>query len=279
MVIADKDTRQTKAEGYTMPTVVRARDFYLYDRSGKRYLDFFQNNGRAILGHRPQLLQRAIKSTVSRGLISEYPSVFEGRLEKLLATLFPGYPVIRLYSEKQTALQVAGVERSDAIFDPSSSSGQASRTVSFWRPFLGFGGADSVMLFPILPFPGSFVPQVVCLKEEACTASLPPSDRVSPLLLDLLIKSTSSLIHELASDETVAKRMDNPLSGLFETKGPYGLTGLSQSRYEAFAREALALGVMLPPSAEIPFIVPGVYTKGDMQAFLELANQYAIPKN
>lgn len=279
MVMAGKDTRQTSAEGYTMPTVVRAREFYLYDRHGKRYLDFFQNNGRAILGHRPAFIQKAIKSTVSRGLISEYPSVFDGRLEKLLATLFPGHPVIRIYSEKQTALQVARRVRSDAIFDPSCTSGQASRTVSYWRPFLGFGGADSVMLLPILPFPGSFVPQVVCLKEEACTAGLPPSDHVSPLLLDLLIKSTSSLIREMESDETVAKRMDNPLSGLFETKGPYGLTGLSESRYEEFAREALALGVMLPPSAEIPFIVPGVYTKGDIQSFVELAGRYAIPRD
>ncbi len=268
-------TRQERPEGYTMPTVVRARLFYLYDRYGERYLDFFQNYGRAVLGHRPEQMQRAIKSTVSRGLISEYPSVFSGRLEKLLAKLFPSFPVIRIYSDRQKAMQVASLVSTDAVFDPASSPVHASRTVSYWRPFLGFGGADSVMLLPILPFPGSFVPQVVCLKEDHCTADLPPSDCVSPLLLDLLIKTTASLIRVLESEEMVRERMNNPLSGVFETRGPYGLTGLSPQRYEAFALEALACKVVLPPTADIPFIVPSVYAKGDVLPFLELSRRYA----
>jgi len=276
MTDGGKETRQERPEGYTMPTVVRARSFYLYDRRGVRYTDFFQNYGRAILGHRPEQIQRSIKATVSRGLISEYPSLFSGRLEKLLAMLFPDFPVIRVYSDQQKVLQVVQRISNDAIFDPAISPEHASRTVSYWRPFLGFGGADSVMLLPILPFPGSFVPQVVCLKEEACTGDVPPSDAVSPLLLDLLIKTTANLIRSLESDETVKRRMDNPLAGVFETRGPYGLTGLSPTRYEAFALEALALKVVLPPTSDVPFIIPGEYAKGDVRPFLELAGQYAI---
>jgi hypothetical protein len=270
-----KETRQERPEGYTMPTVVRARSFYLYDRRGVRYTDFFQNYGRAILGHRPEQVQRSIKATVSRGLISEYPSLFSGRLEKLLAMLFPDFVVFRVYSDQQKVLQVVRQVSNDALFDPAVSPEHASRTVSYWRPFLGFGGADSVMLLPILPFPGSFVPQVVCLKEEACTACLPPSDCVSPLLLDLLVKTTASLIRTLKVEDAVAKRMDNPLQGVFETRGPYGLTGLCAQRYEEFALEALALKVVLPPSADVPFIVPGEYSPGDVQAFLQLSRQYA----
>ncbi|NCC13844.1 MAG: glutamate-1-semialdehyde aminotransferase [Spirochaetia bacterium] len=268
-----KETRHERPEGYTMPTVVRARSFYLYDGFGARYTDFFQNYGRAILGHRPDLIQRSIKSTVSRGLVSEYPSVFSGRLEKLLATLFPDFPVIRMYSDPQKVLQAIRSVSGDVPFDPATSPEHASRTVSYWRPYLGFGGADSVMLLPILPFPGSFVPQVVCLKEEACTGDVPPSDAVSPLLLDLLVKTTANLIRSLESDETVKKRMDNPLAGVFETRGPYGLTGLSPARYEAFALEALSLKVVLPPTADVPFIIPGEYAKGDVRPFLELAGR------
>ncbi|MGE4585614.1 MAG: glutamate-1-semialdehyde aminotransferase [Sphaerochaeta sp.] len=258
-----------------MPTVVRARSFYVYDRYGVRYLDFFQNYGRAVLGHRPDQIQKAMKNTISRGLVSEYPSIFAGRLETLLATLFPDYPVIRVYADHQKALQVAKQVSDDALFDPASSAEQASRTVSYWRPFLGSGGADSVMLFPILPFPGSFVPQVVCLKEEACTAELPPSDCVSPLLLDLLIKTTASLVRTLKMEEVVTMRMNNPLQGVFETRGPYGLTGLSDQRYGEFALEALACKVIMPPSAQVPFIVPGEYTSGTIRPLLELARRYA----
>lgn len=42
MTDGGKETRQERPEGYTMPTVVRARSFYLYDRRGVRYTDFFR---------------------------------------------------------------------------------------------------------------------------------------------------------------------------------------------------------------------------------------------
>ncbi len=272
---SDTTTRQDWAEGYTMPTVVRARAYYLYDRFGVRYTDFFQNYGRAILGHRPDKIQQAIKSTVSRGLISEYPSVFTGRLEKLLAKLFPNFPVIRFYSDPRKVMMATSAVSDDAIFDPAVSAEHASRTVSYWRPFLGFGGAETVMLLPILPFPGSFVPQVVCLKEDVCTAKVPSSDMISPLSLDLLVKTVVNVIEVLKSEEMVGARMNNPLNGLFETRGPYGLTGLPEKRYEAFATEALSLKIVFPPTADIPFIIPGVYTKGDVDGLVELASRYA----
>ena len=37
-----KDTRHVTREHYTMPIVVRAQSFYLYDRYGLRYIDFFK---------------------------------------------------------------------------------------------------------------------------------------------------------------------------------------------------------------------------------------------
>jgi hypothetical protein len=69
--------------------------------------------------------------------------------------------------------------------------------------------------------------------------------------------------------------MDNPLSGVFRTRGPYGLTGLSEERYAAFAREALTKQMVFPPTADIPFIIPGSYTKGEMGPLMELASRYA----
>jgi hypothetical protein len=222
-------------------------------------------------------MQRAIKSTVSRGLVSEYPSVFEGRLEKLLAQLFPDCPVVRIYSDRRTVEGLVRLVSSDAqaIYDPACSDPENRAEVSYWRPYLGDGGANSVMLLPILPFPGSFIPQVVCCKDKTLGSELPPSDCVSPLLLDLLVKATASLICELKEEETVAKRMDNPLEGVFETRGPYGMTHLDPIRYREFYREALRLRVVLPPSESVPFIVPGAYSRGDVDEFLKLSVRYA----
>jgi hypothetical protein len=270
-----RETRQTPSEDYTMPVVVRARSFYLYGRNSVRYVDFFQNYGRAILGHRVEDVQRSIKSTIGRGLIAEYPSIYPGRLEKLLNTLFPGFPTVRIYCDPRKLEEVKQLVGGTCVYDPAVSTDGESQLVSYWRPFLGFEGAESVLLLPLLPFPGSFVPQVVCLRAEVDDRRLPASDPTSPLLLDLLVKTTAALIRALADEEVVARRMNNPLRGIIATRGPYGLTGLSPERYMKFADEALQTGVVLPPTADVPIITPGSYTEGDIKAFVHLATQWS----
>lgn len=270
-------TRQTGVETYTMPVVVRARGYYLYDRSGKRYIDFFQNHGRAILGHRPEGVQRALKSTISRGLVAEYPSIYQGRLEKRLAQLLPDFPYVRIYPQHgNVAKFLTQTFGTDMVYDPACGDSPDGCKVSYWRPFLGDGGADTVMLFPILPFPGSFIPEIVCVSDENLANELPPVQPSSPLLLDLLVKSVSALLRVYQSEEAVvARATDNPLKGLFgEPRGPYLLTGLSEERYRDLYHDALAAGVVLPPDSRIPMIFPAEYNEGDIAEFRKVAATY-----
>lgn len=273
----DHMTRQTEAETYTMPVVVRARGYYLYDRGGKRYIDFFQNHGRAILGHRPEGVQRALKSTISRGLVAEYPSIYQGRLEKILAQLLPDFPYVRIYPQPGSLGEfLRRTFGTDTVFDPAVGTSPDGCKASYWRPFLGDGGADTVLLFPILPFPGSFIPEIVCVSDESLARKLPPAQPSSPLLLDLLIKSVSALLRLYQSEEAVvARATDNPLKGLFgEPRGPYLLTGLSEEPYRELYHEALAAGVVLPPGPEIPMIFPVDYHDGDIAEFRRIAARY-----
>ncbi|MFA6688951.1 MAG: glutamate-1-semialdehyde aminotransferase [Sphaerochaetaceae bacterium] len=260
-----------------MPVVVRAREYYLYDRFGKRYVDFFQNHGRAILGHRPEGVQRALKSTISRGLVAEYPSVYQGRLEKILAQLLPDFPYVRIYPRQGSVAEF--LKRrfgTDEVADPATGVMPQGCGASYWRPFLGDGGADTVLLFPILPFPGSFIPEIVCAGDEALANELPPSSPASPLLLDLLVKSVSALLRMYESEEAVASRaMGNPLEGLFgRPRGPYLLTGLPEDRYRKLFHEALEAGVVLPPGPGIPMIFPARYNDGDVAEFRRIAARY-----
>jgi glutamate-1-semialdehyde aminotransferase len=51
-----------------IPPIRRARGFRLYDGAGRRYLDLWQADGNAILGHRGAGMVTAVKAALDRGL-------------------------------------------------------------------------------------------------------------------------------------------------------------------------------------------------------------------
>ncbi|AEC02406.1 hypothetical protein [Parasphaerochaeta coccoides] len=268
-------TGQKKSDGYIMPVVVRAREYYLYDRHGVRYLDFYQNNGRAILGHRPMGMQRALKSTISRGLVAEYPSVFQERLEKLIAHVIPSHPFVRVYPDERTledALRRMTGETALSPADPAFGSIGKGTLLAYWRPYLGSCGEESAILLPILPFPGSFTPKVVCVKDEKLAALAPPSGLCSPLLLDLLVKAVA-VLRKAQEKEPLA--WEDPFDGAFgKPRGPYVDTGLDEAAYARFRSEVLDVRVVLPPVPSEPVIIPSALNHGDVVALASIALKY-----
>lgn len=250
-----------------MPIIVRAREYHLYDRKGKRYLDLFQNGGRAILGHRMPGMIRTMKSTASRGLVAEYPSVYERRLERLIRRLLGADCDVRLYPSRLHTREALG--KNVIISDPAIDEPNDLGTVMLWRPFLGEDKRTSHILIPVLPFPAGFACDVVCIRNPSIAQSLPPSALVSPMILDALIQAIGALL------TFRVPIWDNPLKdfGLC-TRGPYCASGLEEDAYEAFFGEALDAGVLIPPDPSFPIIIPPVYTKTEMQIFLAVAQTY-----
>jgi hypothetical protein len=83
-----------------MPRIRRARGYRLYGLDGRRYLDLYQDGGRAILGHRGGRAVTAMKNALSEGLHSCLPSVHEARLLKALGRAFPAYRSFRLFASE-----------------------------------------------------------------------------------------------------------------------------------------------------------------------------------
>lgn len=210
-----------------------------------------------------------MKSTASRGLFADYPSVYQGRLEKILAALLPGYQVVRIYRASGTAERALNTR----AVDPAFQSCLAQCSLAYWRPFIG-DPLQSKMLLPILPFPGSFIPEIVCAKSEDCARELPPSEAVSPLLLDLLVKTVSALVQALKDEEVQQSRIHHPFQSFGKVNGPYLLTGLDDACYREFWKEALAIGILLPPDSSVPIIVPGDFTDGDVKGFITLLERF-----
>ncbi len=123
-----------------MPRIRRARGFRLYDEAGRRYLDLWQADGGAILGHRGAGAVTAVKAALDRGLAAPLPTAWERRLLAALAARFPAYRSFRLFATRERALRAAGlalgapVDEAD-VADPALGSKGDGR-VGLWRPYL-----------------------------------------------------------------------------------------------------------------------------------------------
>ena len=255
-----KETRNMER----IPVFRRARGYLLYDSSGNRYLDLYQDGGRAILGHRIPGMTGIIKSTASKGLTASYPSVYGRRLSAQLKLLFPEAGEIRFYRNIERALALLSDYTGENVRleDFKDFPGTGCR-FSIWRPFLEM--PDSGFFIPLLPFPGAFGPAVVVSTGRA--GGLAASDVISPLTASMMIKSCAALKN--AQDQADDKAWEPFDSALWSRKGPYLRFGAAEDSHVRLFRAALENGVLLPPDPAVPGIIPLEYEPGQIRKFLD----------
>ncbi|NBB91213.1 MAG: hypothetical protein GVY23_08415 [Spirochaetes bacterium] len=272
-----------------LPEIRRARDYHLYDTYGRRYLDFYQNGGRAILSHRPKGLAKRLKGAVDQGLWGAYPSVYSRRLEKVLRGLFPAHPEVRLYASAERAVAAAG----GTVVDPALGAGSreeaeaSGRAVdgpraAWWRPSLP--AADAELLLPVLPFPASFAPQPVCAVRPGV---LPDSDAVSPVPLSGLVQA-AHLIASAADALAAAANLDaaGPVPDaavypitlvderdltLWHRRGPYLQLRCTGERFPGVFAAFLDVGIIINPVFPGPSILPQWCSRGEFEKFVKVS--------
>lgn len=216
-----------------LPPIVRARDFYLYDIHGRRYLDLWLDGGRALLGRRPDGLSTRLKNEIDRGGCAALPSVETRRFEKAILASFPGHAAVRLYADTGRACAalaaagfgepadpaiicdpagraVSGAAAASAVSALSAAGAGDAAACAFWRPFLpapgtdlpassgpgglpGFAPEGAAAILPVLPFPLGPSPQAVLFRTAEAAASVAPSDVVAPFWLSGLTRTLALL--------------------------------------------------------------------------------------
>lgn len=220
-----------------IPHIKRARDFYLYDEKGNRYLDLYLDNGRAINGHRPAGLSLALKNTLSRGLYAPYPSKYTGRLIKLLQREFPRLKYLGIYRSIESFREKAPLLSDFA--DPAEEA--CSSTSIFWRPYLDIG--DNYSLLKIsFPFPGCDVIAVLSDDESV----LPRSDFIPPYILSGVIRSWFDW--KANSEKDQHENWDIlDRTGHWKRTGPYLKPLCSREEYEHLFKFYLEKGILISP--------------------------------
>lgn len=268
-----------------LPPIKRMRDYYLYEPGGKRrYTDFFQNGGRALLGHRPKNLSSRFKNTLSTGVYAEYPSLYRKKLLNILRCFFPDWAYFSVHPCKERALEVFSLpEPADPLFSADTGS------FSLWRPFLSDESPEEnslpAILLPVIPVPGFCEAVVLAFRERPAGSDQEESriggDLLSPLAYVLLTQALTALRKRREAEK---KSPPRPLfsEGLWEQTGPYlrmtkeRIPQLQCSEsYAEFFKAGLEKGILLPPSRRFPVILPENISDYDTKNFRKLTASFS----
>lgn len=297
--------------GYTgLSQIRRARGYRLYDSGGRRYLDMYQDQGTAILGHRPEGMQRVFKSASAKGLWASLPSNHGKALEKAagqlllddLPELGESSMAVRLFPSLEWLKEAFGIrEVADPLFmSPPSLTVllKEGGAALLWRPFIrelwpdlcAFLGTEGVFSFPVLislPVPGGFIPRVIVMidlsPEQVRLSSVPEGKPVSPAMAAIAAHAALELkrlmkavaLCESGPTETVESVR---AWSLFDRKpwrrvGPYLIWEEDPMEYDHFRKKSLEKGIVLPADPGIPAIIPFEYTDGEIKPFLLLMEE------
>ena len=256
----------------------RAREWHLYDDQGKRYTDFCQDRGRALLGHRPQNLSTVVKNEISRGVWAVVDSPWPHRIHRQLERLFSGVTILKTFFLPEEAAGPGGELEDD--LEPEA-------VVRWWRPLqpegLRFSGTIDIIA-PLIPWSLPGIPQPLCACSamglevlEALQDGTSRYNAVSPVH-GAGIGRVLSLLQE---DEAISQRLQ-VAEDLFIPSGytrsgvylvPSGMedvltrppreTPVIPPEWNRFRRQALNCGVILPPSPSDPIIVPGELSRSE----------------
>lgn len=231
-----------------IPEINRGRGYRLYG-GGRRFLDFYQEGGKAIIGCRQKGLGSTLKNEVDKGFFSPLPSKYYRRLCRALRTLFGQNFHIYLFGSMKTAS--AELERNQIEFH-------------IWKPFERDSWDIFPVFIPLLPFPGDFSPAPVLSAFE-----LPlKGEAVSPVLLAGAVRVVWNLREFLeTADYSVWK---NPLfleaaASIWKVEIPYLYPRVSEEAYSLIFRSFLDEGMILSPFFDIPSLLPAEISDGEFK--------------
>lgn len=261
------------------PVIRRARGYRLYDTRGNRFLDMYLDNGRALLGHSPERMFKALKNGLEKSTTAEYPSIYSSRIVKAAAELLPGHPEVRIYRSEERLLEVLGRGRDDIAEPVKEVAGEGRAglprngadggvSISFWRPLLADESLYPDVVVPILPFPGRFAPRIVCGREGGL-AGLPESDTCSPVLCAALARSMYDLL-EFIEVNRGRDFAEFDLPGMVR-RGFYLYPECSGAEYNRLVEYLRREGILLNPEYHGISIVPADYSRGEIKVFSRIA--------
>ena len=269
----------------------RARGWHVYDEAGTRYLDMWQADGAALLGHRPRGLGNLISAELDRGMLAALPTPWGRRSERALERLasLAGYGELRplngrgdahQYLPRWLPLAAAGDEllagpdsagaRAAATADPAPRDPPAVEAAAAAGDEL-LAGPDSAARgqFPvgvILPVPG--------LAWGPASVVRAAFTRMTLQLIDLIGSDAARRRQDAAAE--LALPPGYRRSGVWMLPRPVSgpAAAAPDEIWTGHRLHAASRGMLIPPDRQTPIAVPDAPSSHERQVWKELVDEW-----
>ncbi len=236
-----------------IPEINRARGYFLYTSSGKRYLDMALERGRLVMGHRQKGYGQVMKNVIDKGILPAFPSPYAHRLKQAVKALFGSDCCVYLFRSEEHA-KAALKER-----------GGAFKVTNALDPI------NDPIIF-VLPVPVAFAPGVVVSKSELNLAE----DPISPVILAGAVRAFYNLRAFLAEvDYSCWEKagIAEACKGKWRVELPYLYPLCGKDKYPAVWDAFFEAGIILSCDYDIPSILPPELSDGSMKKVIKLLTE------
>ncbi len=260
----------------SFPLIKRIRGYRLYTQNGEKYLDFYQEGGKSILGSRPRGFSLALKNEIEKSTYYNYPSGYLKKISKGISKLSGDKSVNIAYfkTEQEACKYVSKIENKNYLLckDISPDFSVKNNFIYLWFPFCGNSLGQYLekydYVLPVLPFPGDFAPVVLLSLKISMDRSYLPS----PILLAGLNSIIYSLINFMEEDPYIYWReYISMLNKIWKVKGPYLIPVYKEEIHESIFKTFLKNKIVIQPCYGKMSALPSEISEGERILFLETA--------
>lgn len=275
-----------------IPPIRRARGYRLYTEGGVRYLDLWQQDGRAICGHAPARVRRAFENTLARGQGGVLPGRWRVRLERALTVMTGAPGPWTLFASAEAAHMAldrvygrAGWALADPVDERRESGVSGVEVVALFRPLLSTpesNRADPLLVqVPVMVGSGVYAlwrPDAADPQSPVVSAlpgmGQPPAEPV----LAAATRAAYDVIEQLPglrSEERACARVLAAFdrSRSWRRRGLYLRSLLGTDDYRRLFTRFLEANVVLSPEAGGVSIVPRVMSDGEQALVIRLIGE------
>ncbi len=253
-----------------LPIIHRARGWRLYALDGSRYLDFWSEGGKALLGRKNKGMGALAKACIDMGLVSDFPSVWTGRLEKALDSWLPGYGRFYFFptaADAKAALESAATGIPGSISRVAAAFGEHRREIRFMAN--PADKASPVLVELPLPALWSFGiaaagPDCDSSVAAGLKAAESASEGIPALKQALAARALAELVSFRARyNEGYWSTIDPFIEGLFTRSGPWLYPEYEEAEHARVFGECLSRGILISPFHAEPSVIPGEFDRGE----------------
>jgi len=270
----------------SFPLIKRIRGYRLYTNNSEKYLDFYQEGGKSILGSKPRGFSLALKNEIEKSTFYNYPSGLDyfKKIMKGISKLTEGSSVNISYfkTEEDLSRYVSEKEgkkyslNKNIIYKPDFS-GKNNLPVSegviySWFPFcsssLKYYLNNFTYVLPVFPFPGDIAPIILL----SSTVNIENNYIPSPVVLSGLNNIIYNLIRFLKEDPYIHWReYTSMLNKIWKAEGPYLIPVYNKGVHDLIFKNFLKNKILIQPCFGQMSVLPAEISEGERILFLDTA--------